>query len=932
MSKPITIVAIAGMYAAVAAVSAQTDHLDQDWKAFRRQRPFHVQTIALSPADSRGARTLVISEPPPHVTTRSLSESEPALGPARIGTQPIGMDGWVKDIVYRLPRLSDRELTGLVDRLSVQLFGTAYKAYASEIAPIDTPRVQLDYRVSAAQLRDWLFVRQEMFHPLGRTAGQPIARLLAAGRTGVFYSGRPGLVAWLVPRRGDLGAFGVEARQFALDTDLIVGAIAGTNHVAIIGRERQVTVDVLPPLRAETMMLLASVNDGELAQSYERNNFQAGKLKDNTDWAPIYLSDVLIDTEYGSLLNITDQLLKSWTSAGQVTYRYFSYDPPERWPFKAPLFELLDTPALTFNWNTRGVGYDLAADHHSLFALARTGALPVSYLPDGLSPTSAAQVSGFEDTGYDFFSSTGDPNLARVVQYAALFQIFQHYDVTAQRPARSSRPHPEMNRLVAMTRDDLATFMTLGDGLDRLPPSSAAKLRNVQHSLDAYRRASGDATFGRLAAALADPRATTTGNRENRMSPEIRDVTAALRPVRLAIVDPDDALDAYRDDAARTPDSWIKTPSYVVSTSWRPTELTGGHNLDMRITRFETAADVPRGAVRLRGNLLGERVVTINPVDVPKLGAVVRTAAREDPVVLKARLEGVLKNAAPLPATRSEALGLRPTLGRDLSAADRGLTREHLPSASYRSGWSPAAVAINPDYRPAVGASARRAIYVDRNPDLSYHIVAPGADMPFAARTYDAAVDFVALTLRQERGVDGAMTVYFGDVKREEISNFLTSVQVRSKATERPIGFGRDKTTRLAEFRTKLDGTYRFDSARIVDSRIETVAEGQRLHVEVEIPAVNAVRPPLRVRIAAMFRQITESVQQSILELVTKLRNGGIKPAAGAARPLSTREILSAINADLKAMYPDAGVEVILAGAGDFFVAEIHDGRPLSAS
>ncbi len=52
------------------------------------------------------------------------------------------------------------------------------------------------------------------------------------------------------------------------------------------------------------MLLLAGVNSDELAQSYERNSFAAGKFDEdkNLDWAPIYLSDVLIDTEYGSLL------------------------------------------------------------------------------------------------------------------------------------------------------------------------------------------------------------------------------------------------------------------------------------------------------------------------------------------------------------------------------------------------------------------------------------------------------------------------------------------------------------------------------------------------------------------------------------------------------------------------------------------------------
>src|SRR5205814_1232991 len=161
--------------------------------------------------------------------------------------------------------------------------------------------------------------------------------------------------------RQDLSRFTRDARQFVADSDLIVGAIPGSTHVAIVARERQLTLDALPPLRTETILLLASVDEDELAQSYERNLFGAGKLETNDDWAPIYLSDALIDTEYGSLLNITDQLLKSWTNVGRVKYSTFVYPDPAAWPFQRPLPELLGSRSLTYNWNTKGVGYALAS-------------------------------------------------------------------------------------------------------------------------------------------------------------------------------------------------------------------------------------------------------------------------------------------------------------------------------------------------------------------------------------------------------------------------------------------------------------------------------------------------------------------------------------------------------------------------------------------
>jgi hypothetical protein len=96
---------------------------------------------------------------------------------------------------------------------------------------------------------------------------------------------------------------------------------------AIIGRARVLAPDVIPPLRFETFAVLARAVTDELDQSYERGYMFAGKLTSGPysyrDWAPSYLSASLIDTEFGALLNITDQILKSWSEAGGIEYLYF---------------------------------------------------------------------------------------------------------------------------------------------------------------------------------------------------------------------------------------------------------------------------------------------------------------------------------------------------------------------------------------------------------------------------------------------------------------------------------------------------------------------------------------------------------------------------------------------------------------------------------
>jgi hypothetical protein len=284
----------------VTAYGQQVSKSEENWKAFREAYPYHIQAIAISNPNPDGTRTLIVAEPPPHVTLQSLVAMAPQVGKPVVKTQKIGPDGWVRDVLIELPPIGDNDLRTLLDRIHQHLFGTTYKAYVLPItngARAPTTAV-LDLQVSAGDLSNWLIRNQERFSPLYGGDAVPIGRILSQGPSGVHFSAEAGLVTWVVPRHANLAQFRREARQFAVDSDLIVGALAGPARVAIIGRERIVPVSVLPPLRAETIFLLACVDTDELAQSYERMNFFAGEIGyQNFDWAPAYLSDALIDTE-----------------------------------------------------------------------------------------------------------------------------------------------------------------------------------------------------------------------------------------------------------------------------------------------------------------------------------------------------------------------------------------------------------------------------------------------------------------------------------------------------------------------------------------------------------------------------------------------------------------------------------------------------------
>jgi hypothetical protein len=180
-----------------------------------------------------------------------------------------------------------------------------------------------------------------------------------------------------IPAAMEVSRCAAEIRQFAMQSDLIVGAVSTSDGTLVAGRERIIPVEVLPPLRIETVNLLASVqhgSGGELAQSYERNAPFADRMNAQHDWAPIFLSPELRDTEYGSLLNITDQLLKSWSNGGRTRYVYFEYPKPSRYPFAQPLYEHLGVNTVVYNWNTSDAAYIVHVSGVAVLGLNRTGA------------------------------------------------------------------------------------------------------------------------------------------------------------------------------------------------------------------------------------------------------------------------------------------------------------------------------------------------------------------------------------------------------------------------------------------------------------------------------------------------------------------------------------------------------------------------------
>jgi hypothetical protein len=272
---------------------------------------------------------------------------------------------------------------------------------------------------------------------------------------------------------------------------------------------------------------------------------------------------------------------------------------------------------------------------------------------------------------------------------------------------------------------------------------------------------------------------------------------------------------------------------------------------------------------------------------------------------------------------RNAALGLPPQLGPATAEMNRGLVPAQLAPSAHRGGWALSGSTAPAEYRATSNALN---VFVDRNTDYTFRVTLPGSDATYAAASYDAAVDLVAQALPGQTAAARPLTVYFSDVDRADAANFLRSLEVRSnvsRSSRPPRGFGRSQQGSFGTLRESLGRSYDFNSAKVTESVVERVPTGgERLRVSVEVPPIEATKPPLLVRIRIFFAErVSEPIRRSVEQIVTRVlgRATGVRAAA----PMSGADIAAAIRADLRALHPDVNLAVgIDLGVGDFFVAD----------
>ena len=623
---------------------------DSIYRDFRRKYRFHYQTIAMASFDD-SSRIILLSDLPPHFETDSVPLIFAEFThKTELLRHRIGYDGYVTDMTITLGNATRENCDRLLRRLNKELFFSEYKPTVMPL-PAKNKRLyfsgnKIDYQITLDEFNTWFIEENEGFVQLDGTGTVlTVADMFNTRSYGVFFSQEPGFVAWSLAKNEDIAAQIGNIRQFTLDADLILGALADSNTLVIIGRERQSPLHELPPLQVESILLLASTSEKELSQSLDINDLMAGKMVNGRDWCPTYLSRELENTEFGDLMTITDILLKDWSEHGTIQESHYRYPKPGHYPFDKPLFRKLGVRELVYNWNTAGAMYAIDCDSdgtqtsrlrkYTIYTLGRTGSLPVSYFNSQQRSQSVGY--SYESQAYNYFATLGNTDLARVVQYTALYQLFIDNNISYSGNTYPSFPKNKPFLLSKPTKEFLNTFRQMSDTkISALADSLSARsfvgyqkehidkqLRDneLKHNFsytdqnieDIYRNVhqntksgiSGSITqvrnmlnslsdeqFTRLAKYLSYPRGVKVNNREshntymqaNRVNQMMREI--GKNNLDLIGMDLKEVKDWYAANLSGNAGRYMKTSSLIVT--YNDMLTTGGHNLSSKISRVNS--------------------------------------------------------------------------------------------------------------------------------------------------------------------------------------------------------------------------------------------------------------------------------------------------------------------------------------------------------
>ena len=419
--------------------------MEQTWREFRTIHPFGFQTVGLKHYGD--TCVFVISEPAEWVKAEELEDLFSEYdGHLIIGRKSFGYDGGLYDAIG-CAKLDSTDLADLGKKLFILLYGTDYKQYYTDLN-YPSPHVYYTERQVSFSLdkRFWLSNEwwwEEMFED--HNSELEFRKLMDLfdrfySPNDLFYSKKRGVVVWVIHPENVNPAdrlFLKNARRFALDTDLILAAFCKKN-IFVVGREREIPVNIMPPLRSETLCLLASLDASDfsvnICPNYEN-------VIEDSMWArPIVMNDKIRDTELGNLLTLTDILFLSLSNNSTIRDSFIDYPLPPQQKAKYEI-DPQSGNTLQYLWRLPHIYYNVKIprvdelgriryigtlqDSCDFVMLNDTGSLQPYYLTKGGNSTQ--DTNNIEKKAYDFFSSLNNIDLIRTAQYALIYQAFQLY-------------------------------------------------------------------------------------------------------------------------------------------------------------------------------------------------------------------------------------------------------------------------------------------------------------------------------------------------------------------------------------------------------------------------------------------------------------------------------------------------------------------------
>lgn len=423
-------------------MQAQTssDVSNMVWNEFRNKFPTPFRTIACREFDD-GSRVYIISEPPEEVSVEDIRKVfDGYVNYVWIRSTKFGYDGELRDAVIftdGIPPLSHNEIILELNKL---IYGTDYKASYMPL-PYNGKGRPFFYNnnycatVNDRTLYDWVLSHDGHFQNVVSGAVMSLSQILEKKDFGVFASQNDNIVLCSLPYGADISHQGQIFHIFGYEADIILGAIVTLERakeqgtVLIIGRKRICDMVTMPLLRSDDILMLAKAEN--ICQSLNVCTTGLCKVADGYDWCPAWVSESISHSEYASLLTLTDIYLKYWLQ--QNPYDVIGHH------ILRPLIKFNDfgqnMPKHTrYNWNDKNYTRCTTYDKGIIVHFDNIGILNCNLLDEEYN----TEVLGISASAYNYLKATRSSDIFRVTQYTMLKEIFQAFNIKADKFNRNT--------------------------------------------------------------------------------------------------------------------------------------------------------------------------------------------------------------------------------------------------------------------------------------------------------------------------------------------------------------------------------------------------------------------------------------------------------------------------------------------------------------